>query len=108
MYDKDIFAGARISIIGNPPASGLEMIGYRIASNYFKPLIEEAEAILLGLKVPRKSFDLYLKNAFGFASYAGFQTFPPETRRIIECCSSRFHKRYKTLYERLRKAAQKI
>lgn len=101
MYDKDLFAGAKKTIIGSPPQNGLEMIGYRIASNYFEPLIDEAEPILLGLEVPRKSFDLYLKNAFDFSSYSGFGNFPPETRNIITSCTTRFRKRYEPLFNKL-------
>ena len=101
MNKEDLFASAKQTVLGQPPACKIALIGYNIANNYFGNLIIEAESVLQKIEMPRTNLVIYLSKAFEFSSYGGFKQFPIETQTVISQCTDNFRTRYEPLLKQL-------
>lgn len=72
-----------------------------MAVAYFGPIIEDAEAVMLDMRVPHIGFETALQNAFTFANDVSQQPFPEETLEAVQICTDNFRARYEPLLEEL-------
>ncbi len=101
MRKEELFATAKADIFGQNPECPKARVGRNIAINYFGRLVEDAEAVLLDMRVPHGGFVNMLQNAFGFSTDPVMQNFPRETLEAVRACENNFRARYQPLMEEL-------
>ena len=98
MRKEELFANAKAAIFGPEPSCKMAQVGRNMAVSYFSPIIEDAEAVLLDMRVPHIGFETALQNAFTFSSD---ERFPEETQAAVQECADNFRSRYEPLLEEL-------
>lgn len=101
MKKEELFAAAKNEIFGEVPSCPMAQVGRNMAINYFGKLIEDAEAVMLDMRVPHNGLDIALNNAFGFASDSALSAFPDETKKALQECADNFRSRYEPLLKEL-------
>ena len=101
MHKERLFAEAKKSIFGEPPACAFEIVGSNMAVTYYGSLIPEAEAAMTNPIQAPAHLPLILKNAFEFSSYEAIQIFPRKTLDTLKRCAENFRSRYQPLVEAL-------
>ena len=101
MNKEELFAAAKDEIFGVSPACPMARVGRNMAISYFNPIIEDAEAVLLDLRVPHSGFATTLLNACKFYDAMTETPFPPETIQAVKRCQDNFCARYDTLLKEL-------
>jgi hypothetical protein len=101
MTKEELFANAKEAVFGPIPSCKMARIGRNMAISYFDTIIEDAEAVMLDMRVPHGGFDVMLLNAFNFYKDAALSAFPDETKAAIKACNDNFRSRYEPLLEEL-------
>jgi hypothetical protein len=98
MNKEELLAAAKEEIFGPVPSCKMAQIGRNMAVSYFDSLIEDAEAVMLDMRMPHIGFETVLQNAFTFSSD---ERFPEETQAAAQKCTDNFRTRYEPLLEEL-------
>lgn len=101
MTKEELFANAKEAVFGPVPACKMARIGRNMAISYYGTIIEDAEAVMLDMRMPHNGFDITLQKAFKFYSDLAMTAFPDETKAAIKACNDNFRARYKELLEEL-------
>lgn len=101
MTKEELFANAKEAVFGPAPSCKMACIGRNMAVSYFGPIIEDAEAVLLDMRVPHIGFETALQNAFTFANDAVLKPFPAQAREAVQACADNFRARYEPLLKEL-------
>lgn len=101
MNKDELFAAAKADIFGPEPECPMAMVGRNVAKSYFEKLIEDAEAVMLDMRVPNIGFDVMLRNAFKFDRDLAIGAFPDEAKAAIVACNDNFRSRYAKLLKQL-------
>jgi len=101
MKKEELFAAAKKEIFGEIPRCPMAQVGRNMAINYFGKLIEDAEAVMLDMRMPHSGFDIMLNNAFTFSNDSVLRAFPDETKDALRWCADNFRSRYEPLLKEL-------
>ena len=101
MQKEQLFAEAKKSIFGEPPACEFAIVGYNMAVSYYGGLIPDAEAAMTNPIEAPAHLPLVLRNAFEFSSYEAIQIFPMKTLEALKRCADNFKTRYQPLVDAL-------
>lgn len=101
MNEEDLFAAAKLEIFGEEPTQPATKIGRNMAISYLGPIIRQAEAVQIGVRMPDGILATTLRNAFTFSDEKVMDYFPPETQKAIAEYTSNFRARYEPLLKKL-------
>ena len=101
MTKEELFANAKAAVFGPVPACKMARIGRNMAISYYDVIIEDAEAVMLDMRMPHNGFDVTLEKAFRFYNDFAMTAFPEETKAAIKSCNDNFRARYEMLLEEL-------
>ena len=101
MTKEELFANAKEAVFGPVPMCKMALIGRNMAISYYDTIIEDAEAVMLDMRMPHGGFDIMLRKAFNFYNDLAQSAFPEETKAAIKACNDNFRARYNPLLEEL-------
>jgi hypothetical protein len=101
MNKEQLFAQAKREIFGAKPKDPEALIGYNWAVTQFESIIEEAEGVYLGIRMPKTGLSTYIRNAFSVTSEPTLKMFPQKTQEVMFRCCEKFRERYEELLDKL-------
>lgn len=105
MTREELFANAKEAVFGPIPSCKMARIGRNMAISYFDAIIEDAEAVMLDMRMPHNGLYVTLEKAFKFYNDLAMTAFPDETKAAIKACNDNFRARYTPLLQELNATA---